>query len=178
MRPRECGRRRGTKKSLTKVNAVSNNIVASLTLDCLREMLQQSGYRVEVATDRVTNLSYLRSTANGVSFAVHLGNLVLGDARGFADASFTAAVNVQGDFPFDIINNWNAQRRFGRLQRTPTMIVLCMDVSVAGGVTPDFLLVQIATWGRLIGELITYLQEPNAGGVLVMAPREPVACAD
>ncbi|WP_159008540.1 YbjN domain-containing protein [Bradyrhizobium sp. S69] len=157
---------------------MSDNAVAKLTLESLRQMLQQSGYQVEVATDRVDHLSYLRSTSNGVSFAVHLGNPVPGDAHGFADAAFTAAIHVQGDFPFDIINNWNAQRRFCRLQRTPTMIVLCMDVSVAGGVTPDFLLVQIATWGRLIGELITYLQEPNAGGVLVMAPREPVACAD
>ena len=45
---------------------MSETIIASLTLESLREELQRAGYRVETPTDPVANLQYLRSATAGI----------------------------------------------------------------------------------------------------------------
>ena len=38
-------------------------------------------------------------------------------------------------------------------------LAFCLDVSVAGGVAPNYLRAQIEIWDRLVQELIAYLRE-------------------
>ncbi|XSC43003.1 YbjN domain-containing protein [Bradyrhizobium sp. RDT10] len=112
-----------------------------------------------MATDPVAGLAYLRSATGGLAFDIRLGNQ-LPDADGsFVDAAFTAVLQVQGDLPLDIVNRWNATRRFARLQLSQPFLVFCLDVSVAGGVMPDHLRAQIEIWDRLVQELIAYLRD-------------------
>lgn len=137
---------------------MSNTVIVKITLDDLRAAMQQVGYRVEELTDPVANLTYLRSATGGLTFDIRPGNR-LADAESFVDAAFTAVLQVQGELPLDLINRWNATRRFARLQLSQQFLVLSLDVSVAGGVTADHLRAQIEIWDRLVQELIVYLRD-------------------
>jgi hypothetical protein len=136
-----------------------SDIVTTLTLDTLREMLQAVGYRVEQLTDPVASVPYLRSATAGLAFDIRPGNRFVGDDQGFADVAFVAALQVQGELPLEIINRWNVTRRFGRLQLSQPFLVFCLDVSVAGGVAPNHVRAQIEIWDRLVQELIAYLRD-------------------
>lgn len=136
---------------------MSDTPVIQLTLDSLRDVLQQVGYRVEEATDPVANVPYLRSATGGLAFDVRPGNR-LPDGS-FVDVAFTAVLQVQGELPLDLVNRWNATRRFARLQLSQPFLVLTLDVSVAGGVMPNHIRAHIEIWDRLVQELIAYLRE-------------------
>jgi len=138
---------------------MSQTILLKLRLADLQQSLQQAGYRVEVASDPVANIAYLRSATSGLAFDVRPGNRVAGDNDGFADVAFSAVLQVQGELPLDVVNRWNASRRFSRLQLSHPFLVFCMDVSAAGGITLDHLRSQIEIWDRLVQELIVYLRE-------------------
>ena len=136
-----------------------DTVIATLTLDSLRETLQQAGYRVEAVTDPVANVPYLRSATGGLAFDIRPGNRIAGADGDFVDATFTAILQVQGELPLDLVNRWNATRRFARLQLSPPFLVFCLDVSVAGGVTSSHLRAHIEIWDRLVQELIGYLRD-------------------
>lgn len=136
---------------------MSDTQITQLTLDHLRDVLQQTGYRVEEATDPVANVPYLRSATGGLAFDVRPGNRLPDDS--FVDVAFTAVLQVQGELPLDLVNRWNATRRFARLQLSQPFLVFCQDVSVAGGVMPNHLRAQIEIWDRLVQELIAYLRD-------------------
>ncbi len=91
---------------------MSEAIINHLTLDSLREVLQQVGYRVETVTDPVANVVYLRSATNGLGFDVRPGNRLVDSKTDLLDATFTAVLQVQGELPLDLVNRWNATRRF------------------------------------------------------------------
>jgi hypothetical protein len=133
--------------------------ITKLTLDGLRESLQQVGYRVETATDPFSGVVYLRSATGGLAFDIRPGNQLPDADGGFVDVAFTAVLQVQGELPLDLANRWNATRRFARLQLSQPFLVFCLDVSVAGGVMPDHLRAQIEIWDRLVQELIAYLRD-------------------
>ncbi|MCA6116443.1 YbjN domain-containing protein [Bradyrhizobium sp. WSM 1738] len=138
---------------------MSGASITKLTLDGLRDSLQQVGYRVEAATDPVAGVSYLRSATGGLAFDIRPGNQLPDSDGSFVDAAFTAVLQVQGELPLDLVNRWNVTRRFGRLQLSHPFLVFCLDVSVAGGVAPDYLRAQIEIWDRLVQELIAYLRD-------------------
>lgn len=144
--------------------SVVSDIVQSITLDSLRENLQQAGYRVENVIDPVAATPYLRSATGGLAFDIRPGNRlasqVLADqSQAFVDVALTAIVQVQGELPLDLVNRWNATRRFARLQLSHPFLALCMDISVAGGVRPDHLRAHVEIWDRLVQELIGYLRD-------------------
>jgi hypothetical protein len=147
--------------SLTET-AMSDTTLANLSLDTLREILQQAGYRVETVNDPVANLAYLRSATAGLAFDVRPGNRLANGGETFVDAAFTAVLQVQGDLPLDVVNRWNATRRFARLQLSQPFLVLSLDISVAGGVAPNHLRAQIEIWDHLVQQLIAYLREELA----------------
>ncbi|MBR0869809.1 YbjN domain-containing protein [Bradyrhizobium tropiciagri] len=133
--------------------------ITSLTLEALRDSFQNVGYRVETLTDPVAGTNYLRSATAGLGFEIRPGNQLAGEDQGFLDIMLVAALQVQGELPLDLVNRWNATRRFGRLQLSPPFLAFCLDVSVAGGVAPNYLRAQIEIWDRLVQELIGYLRE-------------------
>jgi hypothetical protein len=141
---------------------MSEAIITQLTLDSLRETLQLAGYRVETLTDPVANVGYLRSATAGLAFDIRPGNRLNDTEQSFVDFAVVAVLQVQGDLPFDIVNRWNASRRFGRLQLSPPFLVLTLDVSVDGGVTPNHLRTQIGIWDFLLQQLVGFLREELA----------------
>jgi hypothetical protein len=136
-----------------------SDLITKLTLDSLREAFQSAGYRVETLTDPVANVQYLRSATSGLAFDVRPGNRFAGEEQSFADVALVAPLQVQGELPLDVVNRWNTTRRFGRLQLSHPFLVFCLDVCVAGGVTPNNLRAQIEIWDRLVQELISYLRD-------------------
>jgi hypothetical protein len=133
-------------------------ILTKLTLADLREVLQLAGYRVETMTDPVANGEYLRSATGGLAFDVRPGNRLADGEGSFIDVALVAVLQVQGELPLDLVNRWNASRRFARLQLSPPFLVLTLDVSVAGGVARDHLRAQIEIWDHLVQQLIAYLR--------------------
>ena len=159
---------------------MSDTSVTQLSLDIVRDSLQQVGYRVETATDPVANIQYLRSATGGLPFDVRPGNALPGEKQGFADLAFVAVLQVQGgELALDMVNRWNVARRFARLQLSPPFLVLCLDVSVVGGVTPNHLRAQIEIWDRLVQDLIVYLRDelrkPNAANAALANTASPPA---
>jgi hypothetical protein len=163
--------------SLFKEFSMSDAIIAKLTLDSLRDLFQLAGYRVETLTDPVANLSYLRSGTNGMAFDVRPGNRIAGEEQGFIDVALIAVLQVQGELPLELVNRWNASRRFARLQLSPPFLALSLDVSVAGGVTQNNLRAQIEIWDHLVQQLIGYLREELASLAKARASTAPAASA-
>jgi hypothetical protein len=138
---------------------MSDNAIVTLSLESLREILLQAGYRVETATDSVANVAYLRSATGGLAFDVRPGNRLEGGEQSFADVAFVAVLHVQGAMPLELVNRWNATRRFGRLHVSQNFLAFSMDVSAFGGVSPAYLRGQIEIWDRLAQDLIAYLRD-------------------
>jgi hypothetical protein len=139
---------------------MSEPLIASLTLDELRELMQQAGYRVEAATDPVAAVSYLRSATSGLAFDIRPGSRLAGEGEArFADIALVCVLQIAGELPADLVNGWNVARRFARLQRGGAFVALCMDVSAVGGVTRGHLGAQIEIWDRLVQDLVVYLRE-------------------
>jgi hypothetical protein len=143
----------------TEETAMSDAIISKLTLDHLRDAFQQAGYRVEMMTDPVANVPYLRSATSGLAFDIRPGNRMIDDEASFADVAFNAVLQVQGELPLAMINRWNAERRFARLQLSAPFLVFTMDVSVVGGVAPGHFRSQIEIWDRLLQDFVAYLRE-------------------
>ncbi|TWB96269.1 putative sensory transduction regulator [Bradyrhizobium macuxiense] len=133
--------------------------ITRLTIEGLRDSFQSVGYRVETLTDPVANTTYLRSATAGLGFEIRPGNQLVGEEQSFVDATLVTTLQVQGELPLDLVNRWNTTRRFGRLQYSQPFLMFCLDVSVAGGVAPNFVRAQIEIWDRLVQELIAYLRE-------------------
>jgi Putative bacterial sensory transduction regulator len=158
-----------------------SDIITQFTLDSLRESFQGAGYRVETLTDPVANVQYLRSATAGLGFDIRPGNRFLGAEEGFADVMLVAPLQVQGELPLDIVNRWNATRRFARLQLSPPFLMFCLDICVAGGVAPNNLRAQIEIWDRLVQELTGYLRDElarlGAARSAAVPPAQPSANA-
>ena len=155
--------------------------ITKLTIEGLRDNFQSVGYRVETLTDPVANTTYLRSATAGLGFEIRPGNQLVGEEQSFVDTTLVTTLQVQGELPLDLVNRWNTTRRFGRLQFSHPFLMFCMDISVAGGVAPNFVRAQIEIWDRLVQELIAYLREElpklaarNGAAAAAPQPRAPV----
>jgi hypothetical protein len=138
---------------------MSDAILTKLTIDGLRDTLQQIGYRAESLTDPIANLTYLRSSTGGIGFDLRPGNQAGDQSGAFSDIALLAILQVQGDLPLDIVNRWNVSRRFARLQFSKPYLVLSMDILLAGGTTSSNLRANVEIWDRLLQDLIAYLRE-------------------
>ena len=149
--------------------STDQGVMLSVTLETLRTLIQEEGYRAEVVTDG--NISFLRSASNGLDFDVRPGNIFVKDPavtvekpEHFADLVFVVLFTVQGAFPADLLNLWNRTHRFGRLYLDKTIpgrefLVLSLDVSVVGGVTTDYLRHKLVIWDSLVRQLVPWLRE-------------------
>ncbi len=137
----------------------ADDLIHTLSIESLRELLQRFGYRAETITEAATKIIFLRSATAGMAFDIRMGNRLPGDTPVFADFSLLALFTIKGgDLPPDLLNIWNNLRRFGRLHVDQGFLMLDMDVSIAGGVTPEYLRAQVIIWDQLLQGLITYLR--------------------
>jgi hypothetical protein len=134
----------------------SENTIQILTLDDIRDVLQQAGYRVEQLADP-SGVTLLRSATAGLPFDLRLGAPLAG-GNGYGDITLIAGLQIEGELPLAIVNQWNSMRRFGRLHVAQNFLVLTMDVLIFGGVARAHLRGQIEIWDRLLQELVPYLR--------------------
>lgn len=153
-------------------------LVTSVTVETLRQLLLNSGYRVEAASD-LDGASFLRSSVNGIGFDLRLGNRLTADANAAADFALTAVVRVEGELPLAAINHWNLTRRFTRLEMDRNLLRLTMDVLVAGGVTTNNVQAQVEIWARIAQELVLYLRAELAkAATVVNVPERPASASE
>ncbi len=141
---------------------MTDDILASLVPETLRDLLQDAGCRVAIVApppEAPAGLPpILRSATNGMAFEVRFADPLPDDAKRFAGFTLVAGLRVVGDLPSALVNRWNGERRFGRLFLQAGMLLLVQDVILAGGVTRGHLRAQVALWDRLIQELMLYLR--------------------
>ncbi|MES2031625.1 MAG: YbjN domain-containing protein [Pseudomonadota bacterium] len=136
---------------------MSDTVLNSFTLESLRDLLQTVGYRVEIVPNG--DMPLLRSSTAGFAFDIRPGNRLASEDGGYVDFTFSAWLNIEGELPLDVVNRWNALRRFGRLQVVPGYLAMTMDVSFIGGVMPNHLRAQVEIWDHLVQALVPYLRE-------------------
>lgn len=136
---------------------MSDTVLNSFTLESLRDLLQTVGYRVEIVPNG--DMPLLRSSTAGFAFDIRPGNRLVGEDGGYVDFTFSAWLNIEGELPLDVVNRWNALRRFGRLQIVPGFLAMTMDVSFIGGVMPNHVRAQVEIWDHLVQALVPYLRE-------------------
>lgn len=133
------------------------NLIQNLTPESLRDFMQAAGFRAELVSDPA-GLQVLRSATSGMNFDIRFGNKLPGDQQEYADITLLALFAVEGELPLAPLNEWNNARRFGRLHLNQKFLLLDMDVSVTGGVTPNYLRAQIEIWDQLLQALVNYLR--------------------
>jgi hypothetical protein len=158
-------------------STMSEALVHNFTIDTLRDVLQQAGYRVEVVTE-ASGAVHLRSATGGVPFDLRLGNKLGDDGERYLDATMMAMFQVQGELPPTLVDTWNNTRRFARLHVDRGFLILDQDLLVAGGVTAIHLRALIEIWDRLVQELVPYLRDQltqSANGAAAAALAAPQA---
>jgi len=132
-----------------------SELITSVTVQSLTDLLQDAGYRVNQSEQN--GIVQLLSASQGIGFAVRFGNPTA-EQGSYVDFTYSCALRVQGELPEGLAPVWNASRRFARLSVQGEFLLMEMDVVVAGvGVT--HLRSQLELWDRLLQEFIVYLRE-------------------
>jgi hypothetical protein len=150
--------------------SMPDELIAAITPDALAEHLRNAGFRAAVAEQNGQVL--LTSACQGVGFMVRFGNPSLGPQGegSFLDFTCSAALQMMGQ-PLPVLaSGWNLSRRFARVSLQGALLVMDMDVSVAGGVTVRHLRAQIELWDRLVQELLFHVRQGIAAGTAAPQP--------
>jgi hypothetical protein len=141
-------------------------LIASTTPTAIAEILKASGYRANVVEHE--RYPQVQSAAQGLGFFVGFGNPAA--SGGYSDFSFHCWITIQGELPPHLIDGWNQNKRFARLYRQGQLLILTMDVIVAGGVAPSHLRAQIELWDRVIHDFMRHLKQPAPAAAAGAAP--------
>ena len=131
-----------------------SDLITSVTVQTLTELLQAAGYRVNETEQN--GIVQLLSASQGIGFAVRFGNPA--EQGAYVDFTYSCALRVQGELPAGLAPVWNTSRRFARLSVQGEFLLMEMDVMVAG-VGALYLRSQLELWDRLLQEFIVYLRE-------------------
>ncbi|MDB5970438.1 MAG: bacterial sensory transduction regulator family protein [Hydrocarboniphaga sp.] len=136
----------------------------TVTPEAIAEALRRTGYRATLSEHQ--GRPQVRSAAQGIGFFVAFGGADTAAATNYVDFAFHCWINIEGELRPGLIDSWNQTRRFARLFRQGALMVLTMDVLVAGGVDDDHLSAQCELWDRVIQDFIRHLkQEPATATV-------------
>ena len=149
----------------------SPQLITSVTVPSLTELLQEAGYRVNQSEQNA--IVQLLSASQGIGFAVRFGNPAA-EPGSYVDFTYSCALRVQGDLPDGLAQLWNASRRFARLALQGEFLVMEMDVVVAG-VGESHLRSQLELWDRLFQEFIVYLREYSQHAAQLQAQESAAA---
>lgn len=134
------------------------DLVRTVTIADLANMLQQKGFRAEPA-EWAGGREALRSAAGGVGFNIVAGN---GSDGAYHDFTYYASFRLEG-LPLEAIcEKWNAARRFGRVHSRDGLLNFEMDIFLGTGVSADYLAVSLELWNQLLNELLAALREEAA----------------
>jgi len=135
---------------------VSDNLRIDIAPAELAALLQARGFRAELQEPG----PILISAASGLGFRAEFANPVAAAPGRFLDFTLLCAIEIPADTGQDLAARWNASRRFGRLQQREGVLILDMDVLVAGGVTEAYLGARIEIWDQLLRLLVGDLRAP------------------
>ncbi len=136
--------------------SVPDDIIEAVTPRLLATLMQQMGYRGELVT--VGEVEMVRSATSGLPFEIRLGNRVAGKEVSAVDVVLLAAFKVEGEFPLDLLNRWNIERRFGRLFLNQGFLLASLDVVIAGGIRISNFRAHIELWDQLLQDLVPFLR--------------------
>lgn len=135
------------------------------------EYLKETGYRASLVERG--QLTQIQSAVQGLTFTVGFGNAHPEHPDEYVDFGFHCPLSVQGELPDEVIAGWNRQKRFARLYRQGTMLVMTLDVMLAGGVNDPWLRGQCELWDHLVSELVLYLRQRLARDPAPQAEQAP-----
>ncbi len=140
-----------------KDTSVPNDIIESVTPHALAALLQGMGYRGEVVT--IGEVELVRSATSGLPFELRLGNRLASKPNSAVDIVLLAALKVEGDdFPLDLLNRWNIEKRFGRLFLNQGFLLASLDVVIGGGIRIANFRAHIELWDQLLQDLVPFLR--------------------
>ncbi|HSW12134.1 MAG TPA: YbjN domain-containing protein [Solimonas sp.] len=139
---------------------MSTEMRAFVTPADIADILRKAGYRATVVEH--DKFPQVQSAAQGLGFFISFGNGVPGSAGTYVDFSYHCWISIQGELPEGLIETWNQSRRFARLFRQGQLLVLTMDVVVAGGVSEPYLAAQAELWDRVIHDFLHHVKRPAA----------------
>lgn len=131
-------------------------LINTVTLEQIAEALRKAGYRAQVST--VDGRSVVQSAAQGLGFIITSGNAAATPPNSFADFTFNCLIRVEGELQRAAVEAWNRKKRFGRLYFDRDLLVLALDVLVAGGIAQSSLVAHCELWDRLLHDLIAHLK--------------------
>lgn len=134
----------------------ATDLINFVTPETLTSLLQDAGCRV--TRSEQGGVVQLHTASQGIGFNVRFGN-VAQEAGRYIDFDFNCVLQIQGELPEGLVNQWNATRRYGRLFVQGSLLVLQMDVLVADGVSQKYLLSNLVVWDRLLQEVVIYLRD-------------------
>lgn len=118
------------------------------------DLLRARGFRAELQEPGPV----LLSAASGLGFRAEFANPAEQQPGRYLDFALLCVVEVPAAVGPDFAPRWNVARRFGRLQHRDNMLVLDMDVLVAGGVTDAYLGARLEIWDQLLRLLVADLR--------------------
>ena len=144
----------------------ANDIAAGATaqhLDLLDAVTpEQVSDAIKAAGAAVTTIEQngvvrLHSASHGVGFQVLWGNPVT--TTQYTDFTLSCPLHVQGGtLPEAVLASWHRTKRFARVAQHGDLVVLEMDVVVAGGVSPAYLSFAMRLWMQMMGEFFLHLR--------------------
>ena len=137
----------------------NNTLLHTVSADQVADAIKAIGCAVTSAEqDGVTRL---HSASHGIGFQVLWGNVA---APGkYADLTLSCPLRVQGgSLPAGLLEEWHRSKRFARVAVHGDFVVLEMDVLVAGGVTTDFLTLNLQLWTQMMGQFFLHLRNFSA----------------
>jgi hypothetical protein len=131
-------------------------LFGAVSAEAVAAILRKTGYRASVVTQG--GVPQVQSAAQGLGFLVAFGNPASDAGDAWVDFSLQCLIAIEGELPAGLVDDWNRGMRFARLFRQDQLLVLAMDVVVAGGVTEAFLCTQFELWDRVIRDLLRHLR--------------------
>ncbi|PHV26568.1 hypothetical protein CSQ93_17890 [Janthinobacterium sp. BJB426] len=133
----------------------TNNLLTTLNAEQTAEAIKAAGCAVtSIEHDGVVRL---HSASHGIGFQVLWGNEA---APGqYADLTLSCPLRVQGgDLPSGLLAEWHRSKRFARVAQHGDFVVLEMDVLVAGGVSREYLNINLQLWTQMMGQFFLFLR--------------------
>lgn len=131
-----------------------------ISVEELAEALRAGGYRAAIAAQN--GRPVIQSAAQGLGFVVVPGNPASDKSAGFVDFTFNCLIRIEGELKNGLVEQWNRAARFARLYREGSLLVLAMDVVIAGGVSGRHLQAHCELWDRLMHDFIAHVRLQGA----------------
>ncbi|MDQ0608259.1 hypothetical protein QFZ83_002430 [Variovorax sp. W1I1] len=131
------------------------DLLDAVTPEQVSDAIKAAG--AAVTTIEQNGVVRLHSASHGVGFQVLWGNPVT--TTQYTDFTLSCPLHVQGGtLPEAVLASWHRTKRFARVAQHGDLVVLEMDVVVAGGVSPAYLSFAMRLWMQMMGEFFLHLR--------------------